>query len=508
MRSTIQWLEKNRSGKKLELYKAFLEPKERALYDYLVGESSLKVADVSQVIFGGSYKAFREAKDNLEDGFADLVITTSRSISKQKQNNKLFFFSYKMMIALRFLSAQSAIRWEDRNHIKKLADIFSKHGLVLPALEILRVYRMKLLNGDRNLKEVKTVSVTIDSLLSSFLAFYRFEFFYQKIALYIKSWNINIKSTLNEINNCSRDVLDTLNNTPNVFLMTLYYGVLGLKALIERDYRIAIVTIEEGISRVNSSRVKNLGGVALFFQVGLVAAIKLGNRSLSLSVLHKTDSQILKTDAKTTKSQLFPLMIKLCLRLGLHEQGITYLRRLVHTKGDSRVNNFASEDYPILSAYFYFLYKIGKLDGLDVPTEFKRDRYRLGKFMNDVPIFSKDKAGTNISILIAQAIILLVEKRYEEFSKRVKALETYRYRHLNKNDMLQRGKVFIKMLELIPRADFHRERVVWRSRELRKQLDIPPEKMSIRNSDIEVIPYEHLWEYIVDLLDNKLVKSV
>ena len=127
--------------------------------------------------------------------------------------------------------------------------------------------------------------------------------------------------------------------------------------------------------------------------------------------------------------------------------------------------------------------------------------------MNEVPIFSKDKAGTNISILIAQAIILLVEKRYEEFSKRIKALETYRYRHLNKNDMLQRGKIFIKMLELIPRADFHRERVIWRSRDMLKQLDIPPEKVSIRNSDIEVIPYEHLWEYIVDLLDNKIIKS-
>ena len=282
MRTTIQWLEKNRAGKKIELYKAFLEPKERELYDYLLGDGSLKVADVSQAIFGGSYKVFREAKDSLLDSIQDVTIMTARSASKRQQkDNQVYFDAYKMMIFLRLHSAQARIDYSEMRSIYHLAVYYQKLGIVPPALELLRIYRNRQLSNERKTHEMEEVQSRIELLLDSFHLRCVFDGFHQKLGIHLLNWDTKIEETLNEIQRYTDKAEASLQQTPNLFLNTSFYNVLGFKYLLEGKYQKAIDVFEEGSSKMLASKLKVIGGLASIAQIGLLGSLQLRIESVN-----------------------------------------------------------------------------------------------------------------------------------------------------------------------------------------------------------------------------------
>lgn len=56
------------------------------------------------------------------------------------------------------------------------------------------------------------------------------------------------------------------------------------------------------------------------------------------------------------------------------------------------------------------------------------------RFLNDVPIFSKDKRGMNIPILIFHILYLILTKRYNDVIDRIVRIEKYTTRYLKKDD--------------------------------------------------------------------------
>ncbi len=86
---------------------------------------------------------------------------------------------------------------------------------------------------------------------------------------------------------------------------------------------------------------------------------------------------------------------------------------------------------------------------------------------------------------------------------RVESLNLYCYRYLRKDDTY-RSNCFIKMLLQLPKANFHREAVVRKTEKLYNKLIENPSNLSMQASEIEIMPYEMLWEYVLDSLDNKI----
>lgn len=80
--------------------------------------------------------------------------------------------------------------------------------------------------------------------------------------------------------------------------------------------------------------------------------------------------------------------------------------------------------------YLNFLVKTRRLK-LSPREKSSADKFRLSSWLNDMPIFSKDKMGSNIPILILQAMFLLLERRLDEFDNRIEALRKYRQRNLS-----------------------------------------------------------------------------
>lgn len=161
------------------------------------------------------------------------------------------------------------------------------------------------------------------------------------------------------------------------------------------------------------------------------------------------------------------------------------------------------ESWLIKEAYVHFLIQMGKVDQAQL-DKYPLRPFRLNRFLNDVPLYSKDKRGLNISILIIQMLFLILQKKFDQVIDRMDALQQYTYRYL-RNDETYRSNCFIKMLLKIPDAGFNPIRTQRHVENLHKKLLATSMDISEQSSEIEVIPYENLWEMVIQLLEK--VKS-
>lgn len=151
------------------------------------------------------------------------------------------------------------------------------------------------------------------------------------------------------------------------------------------------------------------------------------------------------------------------------------------------------ENFLIMDAYLRFFERIGKVAGQ------QRERFRVARFINEVPEFSKDKRGMNINILIIQILHLLQSQKQGQIIDRMEALEAYRYRHLRR-DSTFRSNCFIHLLRQLERGHFHPIAVQRYAAPYLKKLSSMPLEVSLQDLEVEPVPYEVLWELIVGML--------
>lgn len=154
-----------------------------------------------------------------------------------------------------------------------------------------------------------------------------------------------------------------------------------------------------------------------------------------------------------------------------------------------------------LSLYKCYLLFLRNYGTIKLPAK-KRELIKLGKIINQIPSYAKNKRGINIPILIVQFLIILTQRDRVALQKRMDALTQYAWRYL-KNDFTLRSNCFIKMLGCVIKADFHRNATIRTSKKYYKKLLDNPACNYLNAHFIEVIPYEDQWELVLSLLDNK-----
>jgi len=149
----------------------------------------------------------------------------------------------------------------------------------------------------------------------------------------------------------------------------------------------------------------------------------------------------------------------------------------------------------------HFLVKAGKIE---LPEEAEKEAYskfRLGRFLNNTPTYSKDRRGMNIPILVVHILFMILQKRHDEAIDRMEAIDRYCSRYLVKGSTF-RNNCFIKMLLTIPKSAFNRIKTEREVQKYRERLDENPLNVTNQTHEIEVIPYEDLWELTIELLDD------
>ena len=122
-------------------------------------------------------------------------------------------------------------------------------------------------------------------------------------------------------------------------------------------------------------------------------------------------------------------------------------------------------------------------------------KFSLTKFLNDLPVNTKDKTGFNFAIRIIEMLFQMARKDYNLLFSKMDALRVYRSRYLNDNTY-KRNHLFLSLLIKSEKSGFmgkEMQKADWAEiKELRKQ-------NNYIIADWEIVPYEELWDIFVDL---------
>ena len=183
------------------------------------------------------------------------------------------------------------------------------------------------------------------------------------------------------------------------------------------------------------------------------------------------------------------------LMLALHAQEYEQALNLLHVahKNPSfaKQRPAALERWELLEAYTEFVQSPEKQ-----PT---RHRTPLALLVSlTVPEYSRDKRGHNVAILVLQLLHYLRQQQLEPVLTRLERLRKYQQRHLRDAATL-RSRTFLRLLLLLPEAEFNPVVLAGRGKAQLAALRQAP-LVGEADAEIEIIPYEDLWELTLMLL--------
>lgn len=181
--------------------------------------------------------------------------------------------------------------------------------------------------------------------------------------------------------------------------------------------------------------------------------------------------------------------------LALHSNQLPLSELLLHKvfthNSFSRISNTAKERWSLYQMY----YQVISLNS-QTPNNIYINPYSLS-----LPEYSKDKLGFNVAILILQFIYFLQKEDSEALLYRIESLKKYILTHL-KDAFSLRSKTFLKLLILTVTEDFDAHDCRIKGQKLYQKLVETPTPGDAY-AEIEIVPYEHLWEHILSILDKQ-----
>ncbi len=317
-------------------------------------------------------------------------------------------------------------------------------------------------------------------------------YFYDLASLYIKN-----KSTKRKIAQLATSYLEDL-DTFRIELETssFYYYKTMISISLQmglNDYQKTLEICDKSLSRLEEFKVRNTRAFMIISFQKIACCIQLK--------LYKEGEEVIQKYLKLIPPGIFnwfkvyELHLTLCLHTGAYEKAKeVYDQATKHAKF-KKLPEFSREIWKIYQAWIHFLMLAGKIK---MPAN-KRKKFRVGKFLNEVPTFSKDKRGLNIPILIAQIVLLLQKKKYDAILNRVEAIQKYKSRYLDKENNF-RSNLFIRMLLHIPKHNFSHHAVTKKTKKLFSRLQEVPLEVANQSHDLEILPYEDTWEIILQEL--------
>jgi len=124
-------------------------------------------------------------------------------------------------------------------------------------------------------------------------------------------------------------------------------------------------------------------------------------------------------------------------------------------------------------------------------------KFDFKKFIEETPEFIKENAGYHVSIIILQ-IINIINGDLEKLHAKLDSMDDYVNRYLN-NSFSKRTKTFCKLLHKIAIHNRDHETILLKSRYLQEKLyesEIAGESFV----DFEIVPYEYLWENLLNIV--------
>jgi hypothetical protein len=192
------------------------------------------------------------------------------------------------------------------------------------------------------------------------------------------------------------------------------------------------------------------------------------------------------------------------LHLNNHEPENAFLiyQKVTEHARFENIDDRQKEIWKIYGGYLWFYLKYIERDDLIRKMFPQSEQFNFNKMINEVPIFSKDKKGYNVAVIILQVLTMLQKADLVGVINRADALKSYSQKHLRKEDA-ERSRIFILMIRALDRADFNPRLIRTKTKKHLQKLQAEGVKYKPTQGLIEILPYEELWAMILNILEKK-----
>lgn len=442
----------------------------------------------------GSLKS--KLKDRLLDAFFLLDFKESNYSSRQKAFHECY---KKWATIMALLNKNAKINGID------LAERLLRHTYHFEftelSLDILRVLRLQYSLVEGDVKKYENVRTQYDRYEEIWMMESRAEKYYSDLMIQYT----NSKATVLDVSQLAKTYYEELAPFMSVctsFKLHLFGRLIEL--LIhnsQNDYVNTARLCEDAIAFFDKKEYDSGLPLQVFYYNLVVCYLQLREFEKGQAVISRCEYYFEEGSFNWFKLQ--ELFLLLAMHTGHFEGAFELYEKVTNYPRFEEKAIQIIEMWRIYQAYLYYLIKIGRIDEADGVG--KISKFKINKFLNEIPLFSKDKRGMNISVLIIQILYSIADKNYEQTLERIEGIEKYCSRYLRDNDTY-RSNCFIKMLLQIPLASFHREAVARKTDRYFKMLNDVPLEAARQAHEVEIIPYEMLWEMTTSSLDLKIHK--
>lgn len=268
------------------------------------------------------------------------------------------------------------------------------------------------------------------------------------------------------------------------------------------DYKSAADASLEAIAFFDRKGLGKSQQAQVFRSTLITSYVQLGEYEKGSALLKETMQMV--AEGSMNYYKMIEHGMLLSMRTGHYQAAYEWFTKVDQDDMRKALSESYAEFFQLYRGYLYFL---GMMDRVDIDPEDKNFRsFRVGKFMNETVNYSKDKRTMNVHLLIIQMLSYTVQEQYNKAIDRVEAIQKYCGRHLRRNDAF-RSNCFLKMLLELPINGFHRAAVERKAEKWQKKMAEVPFDIVSQSHEMEIIPYETLWELVVESLGYKRINS-
>ncbi|GAB4495638.1 MAG: hypothetical protein OHK0019_25270 [Saprospiraceae bacterium] len=459
-------------------------------------EDAVKIFGNGQAGFATLATVKSKLKERLLDSFFLLHFKEANFSSRQKA----FFECYKKWAIVMTLLSRNA-KTTGIDQLERLLRHTMHFEFTELTLDILRVLRLQYSVVDGDIKKYETVRDQYTRYEQIWMMENKAEQYYSDLMIQFTNSKSTQLEVVEQAKVCYAELAPFMAECSSFKLhmfgrlveMMIYNG--------ENDYVNTARLCEDAIRFFDQKEYDSGLPLQVFYYNLIVCYLQLREFEKGQAVINRCSYYFEEGSFNWFKLQ--ELFFLLAMHSGRYEEAYWLYEKVVNYPRFEEKAVQITEMWKIYQAYLYFLIKIGKIPPGIVSA--KISKFKLARFLNEIPLFSKDKRGMNISILIVQILHALADKNYDQTADRIETIEKYCSRYLRDNDTY-RSNCFIKMLLQIPLASFHREAVARKTERYYKMLSDVPLEAARQAHEIEIIPYETLWDITVAALDLKIHK--
>jgi len=486
-----------------ELMKAVIEPgsKMERLFDGLLDKTVQEDDDVKVLFKGEEDINVTSLKNKLKERLLDAIFLLDFKDANYSTRQKAFFECYKKWSAAITLLIRNA-KIIGIDQLERLLRHTKHFEFTELTLDILRTLRLQYSTVDGDMDKYEAIKKQYAEYEQIWQMESKAELYYSELM----AQYTNSKSTKTEVMDQDQRYYDELKDFMEVcpsFKLHLFGRMVHLLIYNSvNDYVNTARLCEDAISFFDRKAYDSGLPLQVFYYNLIVCYLQLGEFDKGQQVISRCEYYFEEGSFNWFKLQ--ELFFLLAMRTGHYEEGYHLYEKVTNYPRFKDKQPQIVEMWNIFQAYIFYLIKVGKI-GEDVLSE-RSKKFKMSKFINDISLFTKDKRGMNISILIVQILYAVAERDYDKSVDRIETIDKYCSRYLKEKDTL-RSNCFIKMLLQIPIANFHREATSRKADRYLKLLKSEEAGSASQAHEIEIVPYEALWDMAIESLQLKIYKK-